>query len=125
MTKFLFHGFLCSLGILIIICCTVFAIIKVDRICNISCINKHFEEAPPFLKIKKLGVYKQICSEERQFFSCRVDKSCMELYLTPSNYSCRELLSKISGDIYTQDLNKIMKFQGSSGLLNYRDGLLN
>lgn len=100
------------------------AIIKVDSICDVSCMDKHFDKAPPFLKIKKLGVYKQITSPERTFFHCSIDKSCMELHLT-NNYMCKEVLSKISGQIYTQDLDKLMSFRGNGGLLNYQDCSLN
>ncbi|ANH78528.1 DUF1137 domain-containing protein [Candidatus Chlamydia sanziniae] len=125
MTKFLFHGLLYSLGILLLACGTLIAIIKVDQICDVSCMNKHFEEAPPFLKIKKLGIQKKICSPEHQFFNCHVDKSYIELYLPYPNYSCKEYLSKISGAIQTRDAEKFMKFQGNSGLLNYQDCSLN
>ncbi|QVE49550.1 DUF1137 domain-containing protein [Chlamydia crocodili] len=125
MTKFLFYGLLCSLGIFGIACTTIVAIIKVDSICDVSCMNKHFEKAPPFLKIKKLGIHKQIASPERQFFNCHVDKSCMELHLSDANYACKEALSKLSGHIHTQDLDKLMTFQGNGGLLNYQDCSLN
>ncbi|ANG66094.1 DUF1137 domain-containing protein [Chlamydia gallinacea] len=125
MTKFWFYGLLCSLGILAIACFTMIAMIKVDSICDVSCMNKHFDTAPPFLKIKKLGVHKQITSPERRFFNCQVDKSCMELHLTSTNYVCKEALSKLAGHIHTQDLNKLMTFQGKGGMLNYQDCSLN
>ncbi|EPP36245.1 hypothetical protein BOKEGFJH_00790 [Chlamydia avium] len=125
MTKFWFYGLLCSLGILGIACSTMIAIIKVDSICDVSCMNKHFDTTPPFLKIKKLGIQKQITSPERRFFNCHVDKSCMELHLADTNYVCKEALSKLSGHIYTQDLDKLMTFQGKGGVLNYQDCSLN
>lgn len=123
MTKFLFHGILCSLGVLCIMCLTAFAIMKIDSICDVSCINKHFDQPPPCLKIKKVGVHKQITSPQSQFFNCCADKASMKIHL--ANYTCKESLARLAGNIRTQDLNKVMSFQGKSGILNYQDCSLN
>lgn len=125
MTKFLFYGLLCSLGVLGIACSTIMAIIKIDSICNVSCINQRLTKSPPFLNIQKLGVRKQITSPEKQFFNCYIDKTCMELHVADSNYSCKETLSKLSGHICTQDVGKRMTFCGTGGVLNYQDYTLN
>ncbi|AAD18861.1 hypothetical protein CpB0750 [Chlamydia pneumoniae TW-183] len=124
MTKFLYCGLFYSLGLLVLAFGTMVAIIQVDQICDVSCMNKHFQESPPFLKIKKVNVSKQICSPEERFFHCKIDKSCMELHFPQSSYSCKEYLTRISGHILTQNFEKQMQFRGNSGLLNYQDGSL-
>lgn len=123
MTKFLFHGALCSLGIVAIVCLTALAIIKIDSICDVSCINKHFDQPPPCLKVKKLGVHKQVASFQTQVFNCYADKASMKILL--ANYTCKESLARLTGKMRTQDPNKIMSFQGESGILNYQDYSLN
>lgn len=122
MTKFLFHGIIYSFQALSFAFLTAIAIIKVDSICDVSCMNQ-FDQPPPFLKIKKIGVHKQITSPQATFFQCSVDKACMELHAT--NYSCKEILTHISGNMQTKDFNKMMSFTGKEGLLNYQDYTLN
>lgn len=125
MSKFFFYGLVCSLLIGLVISTTVIAILKVDSICDVSCVDKHFGEAPPFLKIKKIGIHKQIASPEQTFFNCQVDKACMEVCLADKNVTCKELLSQLSGRIRMQDGDKHMVFHGSGGMLNYQDCSLN
>lgn len=123
MTKFFFGGVLFVLSILIIACCTMAAVLKVDSICNVSCVEKQLDDFLPFLQVRKLGMHKQIVSPEQQLFSCRVGESHMELRLT--NFSCKEFLSRLSGKMQSREVERTIFFEGSGGVLNYQDASLN
>lgn len=124
MTRFIVCGFLGLLGMLLLACGTLFIMLNFSKFCEPPCDKKRTEAVPPFLKIKKLGIRKEICSAHQKFFQCDIIKSHIELRIARKDVSCKEFLSRISGNIRTQELDRIMLFQGNSGLLDYLDGML-
>ncbi|MBQ8498850.1 DUF1137 domain-containing protein [Chlamydia sp.] len=122
MTKFLFHGIWCTFILVLCVCGTALAVVKMGNFTNLTLVPQDSSlPSPPFLKIKKLGVRKRIISPEKQFFYCAIDKSCMELHLSNANVYCRELLSHLTGSLQTETAERAMFFRGTGGLLNYKD----
>ncbi|AEJ77118.1 DUF1137 domain-containing protein [Chlamydia trachomatis] len=122
MTKFLFHGIWCVVVLILCACVTALAVVKMGDFTNPTLVHQDsVTPAPPFLKIKKLGVRKRIISPEKQLFYCTIDKSCMELHFSNTSLHCRELLSHLTGCLQTETAERAMFFRGTGGLLNYKD----
>ncbi|WP_213358181.1 DUF1137 domain-containing protein [Chlamydiifrater phoenicopteri] len=120
MTKFISYGLICSGSFLLAIFLTGVSVLYPDNLHKISPLPNEWQTPPPFLKIKKLGVKKQIITKATGRFFCSIDKSCLELKVH-DDFRCRETLSGLSGFFYPNDPSKTVKFHSKSGELLYRN----
>ncbi|WP_213318830.1 DUF1137 domain-containing protein [Chlamydiifrater volucris] len=120
MTKFVSYGLICLGTLLLTIFITGVSVLCPDNLQRISSLPNEWHSPPPFLKIKKLGVKKQITTKSSGRFFCSIDRSCVELKVH-DDFRCRETLSGLSGSFYPNDPLKMVKFHGKSGELTYKN----